>query len=128
MTKESVNEQRPSTLYFNWISRLKYLKIFELFCFSLKHKGFLSSPNKKVVLSLSFLNFLRIFCKLKEQFLRVWENFAPPPGIRPSFFARVAGIRSLKKIFPVVARGDVPSWNRLRHNVEIKYYLKAKRN
>ena len=52
---------------------------------------------------------------LKEQFLRVWENFAPPPGIRPSFFApgqwirqkiaRVTEIRSLKKIFPEVARG-----------------------
>ena len=93
MTKESVNEQQPSTLYFNWISRLEYLKIFELFCFSLKHKGFLCSPNKNVVLSHSFLNFLRIFCKLKEQFLRVWENFAPPPGIRPSFFARGQGIR-----------------------------------
>ena len=30
---------------------------------------------------------------LKEQFLRVWENFAPPPGIRPSFFAPGQGIR-----------------------------------
>ena len=39
MTKESVNEQRPSTLYFNWISRLEYLKIFELFSFSLKHRA-----------------------------------------------------------------------------------------
>ena len=27
----------------------------------------------------------------------------------------MAGIRSLKKNFPGVARGDVPSWNRLRH-------------
>ena len=53
---------------------------------------------------------------LKEQFVRVWGNFAPSAGIRPSFFApgagnwtkkiaRVAGIRSLKKIFPEVARG-----------------------
>ena len=88
MTKESVNEQRPSTLYFNWISRLEYLKIFELFCFSLKHKGFLSSPNKKVVLSRSFLNFLRIFCKLKEQFLRVWENFAHPREFDHHFLPR----------------------------------------
>ena len=139
MTKESVNEQRPSTLYFNWISRLEYLKIFELFCFSLKHKGFLSSPNKKVVLSRSFLNFLRIFCKLKEQFLRVWENFAPPPGIRPSFFAPGQGIRQKilpgwsgfarsKKFSRGLPGGDVPSWNRLRHNVETKYYLKATRN
>ena len=65
-------------------------------------------------MSRSFLNFLRIFCKLKEQLLRVWENFAPPLGIRPSFFAlgqgirqkfaRVARIRSLKKYFPGVAR------------------------
>ena len=64
---------------------------------------------------------LKDFCKLKEQFLRVWENFAPPPRIRPSFFApgqgirqkiaRVAGIRSLKNIFPGVARGDISSWN-----------------
>ena len=30
---------------------------------------------------------------LKEQFLRVWENLAPPPGIRPSFFAPGQGIR-----------------------------------
>ena len=62
---------------------LEYLKTLEWFCFSLKYKG---SPNKKFVLSGSFLNFLRTFCKLKEQSLRVWENFAPPPGIRPSFF------------------------------------------
>ena len=48
----------------------------------------LSSPNKKFVLSRSFLNFLTISCKLKVQFL---ENFAPPPGIRPSFFASGAG-------------------------------------
>ena len=30
---------------------------------------------------------------LKEQFLRVWENFAPPPGIQPSFYAPGQGIR-----------------------------------
>ena len=47
----------------------------------------LSSANKKFVQSRSFLKFLRIFCKLKEQFLRGLKNFAPPPGIRPSFFA-----------------------------------------
>ena len=87
-----------------------------MFCFSLKHKGFLSSADKKVVLSRSSFNFfLGFFCKLKKQFLQVWENFAPPSGIQPSFFAsgqgirqknlpRVAGIRSLKKIFPGVAR------------------------
>ena len=40
--------------------------------------------------------FLRIFCKLKEQFLRVWENFAPPPGIRPLFLPRSRGIRQKK--------------------------------
>ena len=50
----------------------------------------------ELILSRSFLNFLRIFCKLKEQFLRVWENFAPPPGIRPSFFAPGQGIRQKK--------------------------------
>ena len=33
------------------------------------------------------------FCKLKQQFLRAWENFAPSPGIRPSFFAPGQGIR-----------------------------------
>ena len=33
-----------------------------------------------------------------EQFLRVWENFAPPPGIRPSFLPREQGIR--QKILP----------------------------
>ena len=69
MTKESVNEQRPSTLYFNWISRLEYLKIFKLFCFSLKHKGFLSSPNKKVVLSHSFSQFFKdFFASLRSSF------------------------------------------------------------
>ena len=83
-------------------------------------KVLLSSPNKNVVLSHSFLTFLRSFCKLKAQFLTVWENFAPPLGIQPSFFALgqgvgqkialVAGIHSLKN-FPGLARGDVPSWN-----------------
>ena len=117
MTKESVNEQRPSTLYFNWISRLEYLKIFELFCFSLKHKGFLSSPNKKVVLSRSFLNFLRIFfASLRSSFFEFGEILPHPrefdhhflprrQEIRQKNFALVAGIRSLKKIFPGVARG-----------------------
>ena len=81
---------------FNWIWRLEYLKTLEWFCFSLKYKGFLNSPNKKFVLSRSFLNFLRIFCRLKEQFLWVWENFAPPPRIRPSFFAPGQGIRQKK--------------------------------
>ena len=36
--------------------------------------------------------------RVKEQFLRVWENFAPPPGIRPSAFAPGQGIR--QKICP----------------------------
>ena len=46
----------------------------------------------------------------------MWENFAPPPGNltiifcpgagnQTEKFARVAGIRSLKKIFPGVTRG-----------------------
>ena len=30
---------------------------------------------------------------LKGEFLRVWENFAPPPGIGPSLFAPGQGIR-----------------------------------
>ena len=81
---------------FNSIWRLEYLKTLEWFCFSLKYKGLLNSPNKKFVLSRSFLNFLRIFCKLKEQFLRVWENFVPPSGIRQSFFASGQGIRQKK--------------------------------
>ena len=37
-----------------------------------------------VLLSRSLLNFLRTFASLilnTEQFLRVWENFAPSPGI-----------------------------------------------
>ena len=73
-----------------------------------------SKINNKVVLSRSFLHLLRIFCELKEQFLRVWKNLAQPPGIRPSVFApeqgirqkiaRVAGIGSFKKNFP----GGVP--------------------
>ena len=47
-----------------------------------------------VLLSRSLLNFLRTFASFNmEQFLRVWENFAPPPGIRPSFFAPEQGIR-----------------------------------
>ena len=65
---------------------------------------------------------------LRSSFFEFWENFAPPPGIRPSFvvpgqrirqkIARVAGIRSLKKKIPEVALGDVSSWNWLRHNCE----------
>ena len=57
-----------------------------------------------------------------EQLLRVWENFTPPPGNSTIIFcpgavnwtkknAWVAGISSLKKIFP---GEDVPSWNWLR--------------
>ena len=57
-------------------------------------------------------SFFKDFCKLNmEQFLRVWENFAPPPGNstiifcpgagnQTKKFARVAGISSVKKIFP----------------------------
>ena len=59
---------------------------------------------------------LKDFYKLKEEFLRVWENFAPPPGIRPSFLPRAREIRQKnlprcpgfarsKKIFPGVAWG-----------------------
>ena len=36
--------------------------------------------------------------RVKEQFLRVWENFAPPPEIRPSFFA--PGTGNLTKKMP----------------------------
>ena len=78
----------------------------------------LSSPNKKFVLSRSFLNFLRIFCKLKEQFFRVSENFAPPLRIRPSFLARGRGIRQkncpggqdslAQKMFPELLGGMYP--------------------
>ena len=42
-------------------------------------KVLLSSPNKKFVLSRSFLNFLRIFCKVKEQFYSTLEKFLPHP-------------------------------------------------
>ena len=76
-------------------------------------KVLLISPNIKFVLSRSFLNFLRIFCKLyKEQFLRVWENFAPPPEIRPSVFAPGQG---LHKKLPGFARSKKFSrgWNSL---------------
>ena len=45
-----------------------------------------------------------------EQFLRVQENFAPPPGIRPSFFALGQAIRR-KKFAQELAGGDVSSWN-----------------
>ena len=59
---------------------------------------------------------------LKEQFLRVWENLAPPPGIRLSFFAPGQRIRQkncpggrdslAQKNFPRgCPGGDVPSWN-----------------
>ena len=51
-----------------------------------------------------------------EQFLRVWENFAPPPGNSTIIFcpgagnltqkiARVAGISSLKKFSPGLPGG-----------------------
>ena len=79
-------------------------KTFEWFCFSLKYEGvvkfskqrfvlsssflgFVKLSKQKFVLPHSFLNFLRTFFKFKVQFLGVWENFAPAPGIRPSFFA-----------------------------------------
>ena len=86
----------------------------------------LSSPNKIFVLSQIFLNFLRIFCKLKGEFLRALENFAPLPGIQPSFFARGRelaqknlpgwpGFARSKKISPGLPGGDIPSWNLLRH-------------
>ena len=76
-----------------------------------------------VLLSRSLLNFLRTFASFNtEQFLRVWENFAPPPGIRPSIFALGQGIRPKnlpgwqglarsKKFSPGSPGGDVPSWN-----------------
>ena len=127
MTKESVNEQRPSTLYFNWISRLEYLKIFELFCFSLKHKGFLSSPNKKVVLSRSFLNFLKdFFASLRSSFFEFGKILPHPREFDHHFLPRgreldkkfcPGGRDSLaQKNFPGgCPGGDVPSWNRLRH-------------
>ena len=93
---------------FNGISKLD----FEWFCFSLKYIGFEKNLYCLVV-------FLRIFCKLKEQLLRVWENFPHPrkfdhqfcPGIRQKNFP--GGRDSLaQKNFPGVARGgggDVPS-------------------
>ena len=75
----------------------------------------LSSPNKKFVHSRSFLNFFKDFCKLKEQFLRIWENFAPHPGIRPSLLDKKncpGGRDSLaQKNFPLGCSGDVSSWN-----------------
>ena len=95
MTKESVNEQRPSTLYFNWISRLEYLKIFELFCFSLKHKGFLSSPDKKVVLSRSFWGF---FASLKSSFFKFGKILPHPREFDHHFLPR--GRELDKKICP----------------------------
>ena len=134
MAKESVNGQWHSTLYI-------YVCIYSLFLLNMKagvfkHFGvvllqsiknikvLLNSPNKKFVLSRSFLTFFRIFCKLKEQFLRVWENFAPTPGVQPSFFASGQGIRQkklpgwpgfacLKKFSRGLpgGGGNVPSWN-----------------
>ena len=138
MTKESVNEQRPSTLYFNWISRLEYLKIFELFCFSLKHKGFLSSPNKKVVLSRSFLNFLRIFfASLRSSFFEFGKILPHPREFDHHFLPRgreldkkfcPGGRDSLaQKNFPRgCPGGDVPSWNRLRHYFDSGLFMKLR--
>ena len=66
-------------VYIHWISRLEYLKTFQLFCC--------------LVVFLIFED----FCKLNtEQFLRVWENFAHPRVIRPSFFAPGQGMRQKK--------------------------------
>ena len=98
--KKTVNGQRPSTIYVYvcmyslfqlkyW--RLEYLKIFEWFCFNLKYKSFVKFSKQKFVLSRSFLNFLRIFCKLKGEFLWVWETFAPPPGNLAIIFCPGAG-------------------------------------
>ena len=53
--------------------------------------------NRKFVLSHSFLNFLRSFCKLKEQF-RVWENFSSPREFDHHFLPQGQGIR--QKSYP----------------------------
>ena len=65
--------------------------VFKDFRVVLLQSKMLSSPNKKFVLSRSFLNFLRIFCKLKGEFLRIWENFAPPLGNLTIIFCPGAG-------------------------------------
>ena len=94
---------------FNWISRLQDLKTFEWF-----------------LLSRSLLNFLRTFASLiPSSFFEFGKILPHPRGIRPSFFAPGQEIRQkncpggrdqlAQKIFPGVARGDVPSWNWLRH-------------
>ena len=67
---------------------------------------------KKSVLSRSFL---KDFLQALEAVSSSLGKFAPPPGIRPSFcpgtgeldkkISWVAGIRSLKKIFPGIAGG-----------------------
>ena len=74
----------------------------------------LSSPNRKFVLFRSFLNFQGFFCKLKEQLLRVWENFVPTP--ENSTYKELdqnIGRNSLsQKGFPGdCPGGDAPSWN-----------------
>ena len=105
---------------------MEYLKTFEWFRFSLKYKSFVKFSKQKIVLSQIFLNFLRIFASLRGSFFEYEKNFAPPPGIRPSFLPRgrkldkkicPGGRDSLvQKNFPRGCPGDVPSWNWLRHN------------
>ena len=64
-----------------------------------------------------------------EQFLRVWKILPHPREFDHHFLPQgreldkkicPGGRDSLaQKIFPGVARGDVPSWKRLRHKVAV---------
>ena len=59
--------------------RLEYLNTFKWFCFILKYKSFAKLSKQKIVLSHSFLDFLRIFCKVKGEFFKFGKIF-PTPG------------------------------------------------
>ena len=69
---------------------LMYVTIYSLFLLNIK-AGVLKDF-RVVLLSRSLLNFFKDFCKLNmEQFLRVWKNFAPPPGNSTIIFCPGAG-------------------------------------
>ena len=82
-------------------------------CFNIKAGVFKNF--RVVLLSRSLLHFSRTFeSSIRSSFFEFEKILPHPRGIRPSFFApgqvirqkisRVTGIRSLKKIFPGVAR------------------------
>ena len=90
-------------------------KAFEWFCFSLKYKVFVEFSKWKICTHGVVFLILKDFASLRSSFFAFGKILPHPrefdhqfcPGGRESDkkIARVAGIRSLKNIFPGVAQG-----------------------